>query len=133
MRNAIRLKLLPLMEELRPGAAERIASNALMMSFDELHLQREAAALMDTITSGDRLLRRNAFLQQDPSMQSRILRIWINRYEARTLERKETEALLNICLGPVGKEYTLPSRRKIYCGYRYYHLLAEGDDRPIDV
>ena len=42
LRNAVRLELLPLMERLRPGAAERIAGTAGLLADDEACLRRTA-------------------------------------------------------------------------------------------
>lgn len=51
-RNRLRLEVLPLLEEIAPGCAGRIASAAALLREEDAHLRREAEALVPEAADG---------------------------------------------------------------------------------
>ena len=77
-RNRIRLQLLPQMEALAPGAAERLCHTADMIGQDADALEAEAEALLEG-SSGEGWILTEPLEQASEAVRSRALRIWWNR------------------------------------------------------
>ena len=77
-RNRIRLQLLPQMEALAPGAAERLCHTAELIGLDADALETDAETLVDA-SSGAGWIRTEPLEQASEAVRSRALRIWWNR------------------------------------------------------
>ena len=71
-RNRLRLEILPLLEELSPGCAGRIAGTAALLLEEESHLQREAESLLPEAADG--VLPLPLLNRQDGAMRRRLIR-----------------------------------------------------------
>ena len=111
-RNRIRLELLPLMEEMAPGAGARAARAAGLIGQDEDALSRRAEELLARC-SGPRWIG-TAPLQQEPeAVRSRMLRRWweLNgpTLEERNLSYGQTVRLESLLEAPCGAAVNLPA------------------------
>ena len=77
-RNRIRMQLLPQMEALAPGAAERLCHSAEMIGQDADALETDAEALVNA-SGGAGWIRTEPLEQAPEAVRSRALRIWWNR------------------------------------------------------
>ena len=96
LRNRIRLDLLPKMEEISPGAPERIREAARLIRSDNEALNTAAAELAGTAASGD-LLRTERLETAPRAVRTRVLRMWWEanapRRDERGLSAGQTERL----------------------------------------
>jgi len=126
LRNALRLEVLPKMEQLIPGAAERIAATASLLSEDEAVLQSLTQAFL-AAHSGN-ALPLDALQAQMKGMQRRILRSWWASEGApqaeRSLSAAQTEALLSMMEAPVGSRCNLPGDWHGQRGWTHLHLVS---------
>lgn len=75
LRNRIRMELIPLMEEMTPGAVRRICEAARLIRNDNEALQ-EAAREKYTTAAKDGLLETDGLETEPEAVQSRALRMW---------------------------------------------------------
>jgi len=92
-RNRLRLEVLPLLEEMSPGCAGRIAAAAALLREEEAHLQREAEALLPGGEIPVPLLN-----GQDAAMRRRLVRTAGLRLGA-SLSREQVDAVLGLGSG----------------------------------
>ena len=106
LRNRVRGKLIPLMEEMNPGAAGRIAKTAEILGGENRMMQAEAEEFLRLHSNGGKI-DTDALLQKPAPMQARILRTWWKRNmperEEHTLSARQTEALAGLAGMPRGK------------------------------
>ena len=126
LRNALRKDVLPLLEQLAPGAAARMATTASLLAEDEAVL---AALTEDFLIRhpGDALPL--ADLRKQPvGLQKRILRGWWQREASpageRSLSARQTEELLALVDAPVSARCNLPGGWHGQGGWTHIHLVA---------
>lgn len=94
-RNRLRLEVLPLLEEMAPGASRRIAAAAALLREDGEHLRREAEALLPEGEDGAVILPIPVLNRQDGALRRRLVRAMGQRLGAE-LSREQTEAVLSL-------------------------------------
>ena len=124
LRNALRKDVLPLLEQLAPGAAARIANTASLLAEDEAVL---LALTEDFLASHPgAALPLEALRNQPIGLQKRILRAWWQREAAPTGERslsaRQTEELLSLVEGHVSARCNLPECWAGLRGWTHLHL-----------
>jgi len=97
-RNRLRLEVLPLLEELAPGCAERIAGTAALVREENEHLQREADALVPAVEDGGVALPVSVLAEQDRALRRRLVQT-MGRKLGLSLSRGQTEAVLALGSG----------------------------------
>lgn len=131
LRNALRCQVLPLMEQLAPGAAGRIAATAGLLRLDEAALTQQANAL----AVGEPYMPPSSLNDLPPGLLHRVLRQWWQRCaaprEERSLSRQQTEALAALVAAPAGSKCNLPMGWQGYRGWTHLHLL--GGETPCSV
>ena len=133
LRNRVRHELLPLMERLAPGAAERITQTALLLQKDEDALTDGWADELVSRNSGDLWLRLDGLEKTPDAVTARVLRLWwerspANRAPERSLSAEQTDALTALLHADPGKRCNLPSGWRAERGERFLHLLPpEGE------
>lgn len=127
LRNALRLEVLPKLEQLIPGAAERIAATASLLSEDEAVLQSLTRAFLAAYTGN--ALPLDALQAQMKGLQRRILRSWWAAEGApqaeRSLSSAQTETLLSLLEAPVGSRCNLPGDWHGQRGWTHLHLVSQ--------
>ena len=133
LRNALRCDVLPLLERLAPGAAERMANAASLL--------REDAAALNALTAdfltrypGDALP--IAALQSQPvGLQKRILRAWwaacADPTEERSLSAAQTDALHALVTATASTRCNLPGGWHGQRGWTHLHLIALEEKQSI--
>ena len=83
LRNRIRLELLPLLEEYRPGVAARLAQTAQVLGEATDYLEELARERLEELVrlegEGELILDRKKFLQEEPIIRAFILREAVRR------------------------------------------------------
>lgn len=106
LRNRVRGKLIPLMEEMNPGATGRIAKTAEILTGENRMMQAEAENFLRLHSSGGQI-DTDALQQMAGPMQVRILRAWwkqnMPEREEHTLNARQTEELARLAGMPRGK------------------------------
>ena len=133
LRNALRRDVLPVLERLAPGAAERMANAASLLREDEATLNALAANFL-TRYPGDALP--IAALQSQPmGLQKCILRAWWTRCAAPTEERSlsaaQTDALHAMMTAPASAQCNLPGGWHGQRGWTHLHLVAPAEAQVI--
>lgn len=124
LRNAVRTQLLPLMEQLSPGASGRIAAAAGLLQADEAALHTQAAAAAAPYI-GKPWFPLDALTGLSPALQARVLRLWQQGFceGGEILSHEQTDALLRLIDSRVSSVCNLPGRMRAYCGWQCLHLL----------
>lgn len=125
LRNALRHELLPVMERLAPGAAQRMASTCRILAEDEAVLCTQTERFLDSHTGMALPL---AELQTElPGLQKRILRAWWTRNvqpgEERSLSAMQSDALYALMDANTGARCNLPGGWHGYRGWTHIHLV----------
>lgn len=141
LRNALRLQVLPLLEQLSPGCGGRIAQTAALAQIDEYALS----------VAAQNLLRHHMLLQPglhglatdpliwDKAVALRALRRWYElgleraglAAEERSLGAEESLSIIRLLhKGPVGGSVNLPMGLKALLGQRLLHLVHQ-DGTPL--
>ena len=133
LRNALRRDVLPVLERLAPGAAERMANAASLLREDEAVLNVLAADFLARYP-GDALP--IAALQSQPvGLQKRILRTWWTRCAAPTEERSlsaaQTDALHALVTATASARCNLPGGWHGQRGWTHLHLIAPNSQPEI--
>ncbi len=123
LRNRIRRKLIPMMDELCPDAAARIANTAEIITAENRFLQNAAESFLEAHAE-ERMIDADALRTQPEALQRRILRAW---WQQNAPERKEhvlnalqTSELLSLAATERGKAnlpgglHAVRGRRGIY-------------------
>ena len=126
LRNRIRGRLMPLLNELGSGAAERIAKTAELVTGENRMLQDMAESFLAAHADG-RTLDAEALGKQPEAMRLRILRAWWKRNAPETdehaLNAAQTEALAALAAAPKGK-INLPGGLHAVKGRQGLHLTG---------
>ena len=126
LRNRVRGELIPLMDELNPGAAERIARTAEIAAGENRMLQDMAESFLTAHADG-RTLDAEALGKQPEAMRLRILRAWWKRNapvtDEHALNAAQTEALAALAAAPKGKN-NLPGGLHAVKGRQGLHLTG---------
>lgn len=134
LRNALRLELLPLMEQLAPGAARRMAQTASLLREDEAAFRALTADFLRQHGSGD-ALPLSALQTQPTGMQRRILRAWWERNappgRERSLSAAQTECLLALMEDAPGARCNLPGGWHGDRGWTHLHLVQPGAEKSV--
>ena len=132
LRNEVRMRLIPLMAEMAPGAAERIARTAAILSEENRMLQEEAETFLG-IHSGENRIETGALAQLPEPMQKRVLRAWWKengpKREERGLSAAQTEALAALIRKERGK-VNLPGETYAERSRGYIHLTGIRRETP---
>ena len=133
LRNALRLGMLPLLEERAPGTARHIAETATLLREDEEALRWMTDGFLKE--HGDRLYLPVKALNDLPEgLQKRVLRAWWVRQGMPPLERRQTDALTRLLTAPTGARCNLPHDWHAMKGWTHLHLLPpEPPDEPAPV
>ena len=131
LRNAVRHELLPLMEQLGPGAAEHIAAAAALLREEDELLDRQATALLGDALSS-RALPLSVLEGCEPALRARLLRRWWQEQAGgalpeHALSRRQTELLLSIPDVP-GSGCELYGGWRALRGRRHLHLVPPCPD-----
>lgn len=129
LRNALRHQLLPLMEQLAPGAIQRLAATASLLREDDAALTLSAQAFLQQ-HGGNSFLPLNALRQLPAGLANRVLRLWWLQYAGgasaqRGLTHQQTSALSALVNAPAGSQCNLPGNCHGYCGWTHLHLLGK--------
>lgn len=129
LRNALRNDLLPLMEQLAPGASARMAATAALLQEDDAALDALAEAFLAEYP-GDALPL--AQLCAKPAgLQKRILRAWwaamAHPEEERSLSFMQTQQLHRLLDGPASARSNLPDGWHGQRGWTHIHLVPPGE------
>ncbi len=129
LRNALRAEVLPLLEQLSPGAAARIANTAALLAEDEAVLNALAADFLARYP-GD-ALPVAALRAQPVGLQKRILRAWWTATavptEERSLSAAQTEALYGLVDAPASSRCNLPGGWHGQRGWTHLHLISPDE------
>lgn len=110
-RNKLRLRVLPLLEEVNPLAVEHMAQTAALLAAEEDYLSEQA----EQIYAGLRLpsvpeevhLPKDALSCLHPAMQSRLLRRALAEFVSADVSRSQVKALQELLEKPTGKRRDL--------------------------
>ena len=134
MRNAVRTELLPLMERLAPGAAERIAAGCGILAEDEAALSQWTADFLAAHPGA--ALPLEALRGQLPGLQKRILRAWWERTAApvseRSLSAAQTETLHALVDAPASARCNLPGGWYGQTGWTHIHLVPHSAEAGVE-
>ena len=126
LRNALRLEVLPLMEQLAPGAVQRMAAAADLLREDEAALNALTADFL--AAHPDRALPLDALMNKPLGLQRRILRAWWAMHapvlHERSLDARQTEGLLALLTSPVSAKCNLPGNWHGQRGWTHLHLVS---------
>lgn len=98
VRNRVRLEVLPLLEEISPGCAGRIASAASLLREENEYLQRQAENLLPSGEEDSVILSAAVLRRQDAVMRRRLVRAAAGKLGA-ALTRRQTESVLKLGSG----------------------------------
>lgn len=141
LRNALRLQVLPLLEQLSPGCSGRIAQTAALARIDEHSLSMNAQNLLRRqllLHPGLHALAADA-LYRDEAVGLRMLRRWYEEglrraklaSEEKSLGAEDSLRLLRLVhKGPTGGTVNLPMGLKAVLGQHLLHLVHQ-DGTPL--
>ena len=125
LRNALRKDVLPLLEQLSPGASARMATTAALLAEDEAVLSTLTADILAAHPGG--ALPLEMLHDQPLGLQKRILRAWWVREAApegeRSLSAAQTEALLSLVEAQALARCNLPGDWSGQRGWTHLHLV----------
>jgi len=98
VRNRLRLEVLPLLEDISPGCAGRIAQAGSLLREEDTHLQREAESLLPDGELGEVILPVPVLDRQDAAVRRRLVRTMGQRLGVE-LSRSQVEAVLALGSG----------------------------------
>lgn len=136
LRNALRLDVLPALESLIPGAAERLATTAGLLRADNDALEAQTATFLSS-WGGNAYLPLGALKQQPLAIRRRILRDWWRQAadesrKERSLTAEQTERLLALLEAPAGAQCAMPGGLLLRRGWTHLHLLDTSAPAGID-
>ena len=126
LRNDVRKRLMPLLEEMSTGAARRIAETARRIGTENEKLSEEAVRFLK-MHAGRRWLDSRLLAEEHPAMQRRILRQWWRDnappLAEHELNARQTECLTLLALAGSGKT-NLPGGMFAVKGRQALHLTG---------
>ena len=130
LRNALRQQVLPLMEQLAPGASQRMAAAASILRDEEILLESQARAALGAAANYLPLCDLQGL---EKALLRRVLRLWWQQgsaLEERSLSHQQTEELLALVDAPAGSRCNLPGGCHGYRGWTHLHLLGWDENLP---
>ena len=125
LRNALRGEVLPLLEQLAPGAAARIAHACSLLAEDEAVLASLTEAFLAAHPGS--ALPLEELRSQLPGMQRRILRMWwrtiAQPQEERSLSAEQTNGLHALLEASASTRCNLPGGWHGQVGWTHIHLI----------
>ena len=94
-RNRLRLEVLPLLEEIFPGCAGRVADTGALLREEYAHLDKEAQRLLPEAENGEMVLPPLLLEQQDVAVRRRLVKLMGERLGAE-LSRRHVDAVLDL-------------------------------------
>ncbi|MBP3648247.1 MAG: tRNA lysidine(34) synthetase TilS [Clostridia bacterium] len=147
LRNALRLQVLPLLEELSPGCSGRMAQAARLLQRDEDALNRQTVRLIREnvlIADGLHAILIQPLRQMDEAFALRALRLWYgegrrlqgHEPDERHLSAADSERLLAFALSTEAPNVlNLPDGLQACRGSRWLHLTRQdgssADGKPV--
>ena len=140
LRNALRLQVLPLLEELSPGCGGRIARTARLLRRDEETLNDQAARqIRDHLLLMDGLhaIALEPLRRMDGAVALRALRLWVqeglklcgSEPDERWLSAADSQQLLDfVCTEEGSDRLNLPWGLQAFRGSRWLHLIRQNGD-----
>lgn len=134
LRNRVRHELLPLMEQMAPGATARLAATATVLQGDRDHLRLETADFLRKY-AGEDWISLEPLRELDPGMRARVLRTWWQERcdglcAERNLNKAATERLTGLCGLPKGSVANLPGGTRAIRGAEHLHLRYAASPLP---
>ncbi len=133
LRNALRLQVLPVLEQLAPGAAARMANAADLLREDETALNALARDFLADYPGP--ALPLEALREYPEGLQKRILRAW---WEVcgpdgaeRSLSAAQTDGIMALLDAPVSSKSNLPQGWHGQRGWTHLHLVSTNPDAGI--
>ena len=130
LRNRVRRELIPLMEEMNPGAAGRLARTAETVRLENLAMDREAEALLRAC-EGPEGLRTGPLEAAPEALACRALRMWWRRrgpvLQERELNYEQTRRLYGLTGSERGRIINLPGGWRARREKDFLRLLPPGD------
>ena len=106
-RNKLRLRVLPLLEEINPKTVEHMAETAELLSVEEDFLEQQAAACYKKVKGdgpkGEVHLERKELQALHPAMRRRVLRKAMEAFLSADLSQAQIEALEDLLEKETGK------------------------------
>lgn len=106
-RNKLRLRVLPLLEEINPKTVEHMAETAELLSAEEDFLELQAAACYEKVKAdapkGEVRLKRKELQALHPAMRKRVLRKAMAAFLQTDLSQAQIEALEDLLEKETGK------------------------------
>ena len=142
VRSRLRKEVLPVLEEMFPGAARHMAALADKEAEQEDFLDRLAGKALDGARRPDGSLDAERLLQEDPVFRQRILALWLEENGGlRDVGEAHFKALEDLIPGQSGRRTDLPGRRSVLreqTGLRFIPGDADRggageDDSPADL
>lgn len=93
-RNRVRHEVLPVLEQLHPGAGRRISGVAERLAQEQESQQELVELAMGTLTSGNRNLDRRSLMALKPANQRQLLQAWLKRQGYQALPADQLQTLL---------------------------------------
>ena len=144
-RNKLRLRVLPLLEEINPKAVEHMAETAELLSAEEDFLELQAAACYEKVKAdapkGEVRLKRKELQALHPAMRRRVLRKAMEAFLSAEISQAQIEALEDLLQKETGKSrdflegvhaenrydvLVLTMKKERAEGYRYLLPLGES-------
>ena len=144
-RNKLRLRVLPLLEEINPKAVEHMAETAELLSMEEDFLELQAAACYEKVKAdapkGEVRLKRKELQALHPAMRRRVLRKAMEAFLSADISQAQIEALEDLLQKETGKSrdflegvhaenrydvLVLTMKKERAEGYRYLLPLGES-------
>lgn len=97
-RNRLRLEVLPLLEEIAPGCAGRLAAAAELLRDENQHIQQEAENLLLPVENRSVTLPVPVLCKQDAALRRRLVRT-MGQKLGTELTKAQTEAVLDLSSG----------------------------------
>jgi len=104
-RNKLRLKVLPVLEEINLRAVEHISETAELLSIEEDFLEQQAAACYESVKLSEMevALDRRKLLELHPAMRKRVLRKAMAEFLSADVSQVQIEALEDLLEKETGK------------------------------
>ncbi|MBR4935342.1 MAG: tRNA lysidine(34) synthetase TilS, partial [Anaerotignum sp.] len=106
-RNKLRLKVLPVLEEVNPKAVEHISETAELLALDEDFLEQQASACYEDAKmdapAGEVHLNRTKLQELHPAMKKRVLRKGMAEFLSADVSQVQIQALEDLLENETGK------------------------------
>ena len=104
-RNKLRLRVLPLLEEINPKAVEHISETAELLALDEDFLDQQASVCYESVKldGAEVALDRQKLLELHPAMRKRVLRKAMSAFLSVDISQAQIEAMEDLLQKESGK------------------------------